>query len=135
MKMIFAIITALAASLTSAAAAEKMPADLIAQWCHVGDGAYVAAERFCAKSRDVVFIVNAIGFHVRLKGEPLYLCVPLKVKVIDIPAHTWPHRGGWRVIADCGPNDNSGPVRRLGFSFTDIPNDGRMSISFGGPTD
>ena len=82
-----------------------MPPALTAQWCQVGDGAYVAAKRFCAKERD-----------------PMYLCVPQEVTATG---------SAWRVAADCGPNDNSGPVRRLSFTFK--PDDGRMSITFGDP--
>jgi hypothetical protein len=94
-----------------------------AQWCHLGDGVYFAAKRFCAKSRDVVFFVHSVGFHVRIKGEPaLYLCVPQQVTAVS---------SAWRVVADCGPNDNSGPVNRLGFTFK--PDDGRMFITFGYP--
>ena len=109
-------------AITGAAAAVEMPADLTAEWCHVGDGAYVAAKRFCAKDRDIIFFVHSVGFHVRIKDDAMYLCVPQQVKPVG---------SAWRVIADCGPNDNSGPVNRLSFTFK--PNDGRMSISFGEP--
>jgi hypothetical protein len=99
----------------------QMPADLVAEWCHVGDGVYVAAERFCAKSRDAVFFIRPVGFHIRLKGvKPLYLCMPEQVEPVD---------GGWQVTAFCGLNDNSGPVNRRDFTFK--LDGGRMLLSFG----
>jgi hypothetical protein len=109
-------------AITGAAAAVEMPAKVIGEWCHVDEGGvYVAAKRFCAKSRDVVFFVHSVGFHVRIKGEPaLYLCVPQEVTATG---------NAWRVIAACGPNDNSGPVNQLSFTFK--PDAGRLLISFG----
>ena len=121
--LITAVATTLALAATSAAA-EPMPKELTAEWCHLGDGIYRAAKRFCAKERDVIFAIQPIGFWVQIKGHKApYLCLPRQVETLLTD-------GAWRVTAHCGLSDDSGPVNERTFTFTLIP-DNRMSVSLG----
>jgi hypothetical protein len=57
----------------------------------------------------VVYDVHTVGFWIRLADvRPLIMCVPVEVEL-------WAH--GWLVTADCGADDNSTPVYRMGFTF------------------
>ena len=98
--------------------AAEMPEDLAGQWCQTRKwtdqdgydvGRFIKAKNFCKETRPVVFTIHQVGFWIKLANtKTQILCVPLKVEDL---------RYGWSVVADCGADDLSTGVYRLGFSF------------------
>jgi hypothetical protein len=120
-----AIAAMLIAMLSSSANAAEMPKHLVGQWCQTvertdnGDGNYIKAKNFCKETRPVAFTIHQLGFWIKLANvRAQILCKPLEVE-------NWAH--GWNVVADCGADDLSTPVYRLGFTFE--PWQDKMEIS------
>jgi hypothetical protein len=118
MKKLLIAAAMLAAFIGNANAAVEMPESLFGQWCRTrgtdDHGFYVKAKNFCKETRPLVFQVIKFGFWIKLVNvKTKIMCVPQQIDALD---HGW----GWRVVADCGADDNSTPIYRMGFTFEDV---------------
>ena len=124
LKKLLSATAVVAALVGKADAATMMPEYLTGQWCGVQtplgwlknyeggvllEGDYIKAKNFCKETRPMIFDIHQVGFWIKLADvQPRIMCVPRKVEIF---AH------GWSVVADCGAEDLSTPVYRMGFTF------------------
>jgi hypothetical protein len=106
-------IAAMSIAMLAPASAMEMPKALTGQWCQVASngefGDYIKAKHFCRADRPVAFDVHSVGFWITLANiKTRIICVPIKIE-------PWAH--GWNVTADCGAEDLSTAVYRMGFTF------------------
>lgn len=100
-------------ALTAMAQAEPMPLTLQGQWCMMSgdhdDGNFIKAKNVCKENRPMVYVVHPQGFMIKFANtQTMVLCVPNKIEFSG---------KGWDVIADCGADDLSTPVKRFEFTF------------------
>jgi hypothetical protein len=122
--------TAVVAALVGHANAAEMPEYLAGQWCQTAgtndSGDYIKAKNFCKETRPVTFLIHQVGFWIKLADvKTKILCSPRKVEDF---AH------GWSVVADCGAEDLSTDVYRMGFTF-ETWQQGKVAITRWTPRD
>jgi hypothetical protein len=129
MKMLRYLLTsaALLAAFTAPALANdrEMPKHLAGQWSQTSgtnnQGDYTKAKVACKATRLVVFTIHPVGFWIKLADvKPQIMCVPHEVEGFKL---------GWHVVADCGADDLSTPVYRMGFTFATTDDDNKVSLT------